>query len=210
MALASVLRKKLALIIGEVRSRDTRIENLISERADVEVRVHTSLHLLQKLTSSSQKDISKLREENVQLQTTLSSTSSKLERINLQLEGSQSSRQELESQNDEIKRRNHDLQRQLDKWQRLEGKGETELESVRKRNMELDTEVKELRDKLKRASENEKLLEREKRRVKQVAGVALQWEVCLNPLSIPFNGLIDFVARSRRREQEARRYSRRT
>jgi hypothetical protein len=45
VALASVLRKKLALIVGEVRSRDTRIENLISERADVEVRVHAFFQL---------------------------------------------------------------------------------------------------------------------------------------------------------------------
>ncbi|KAF7771613.1 hypothetical protein Agabi119p4_5924 [Agaricus bisporus var. burnettii] len=158
MELASVLRKKLALIVGEVRSRDTRIESLISERADIE------------------KDVSKLREENVQLQATLSSTSSKLERINLQFEGSQSSRQELESQNDELKRRNHDLQRQLDKWQRLEGKGETELESLRKQKIEADTEMKELRDKLRKAGESENLLEREKRRVEHVKGTALQWQ----------------------------------
>lgn len=55
MELASVLRKKLALIVGEVRSRDTRIENLISERADIEVRSYSSFHFLQKLTRFSER-----------------------------------------------------------------------------------------------------------------------------------------------------------
>ncbi|EKM78859.1 hypothetical protein AGABI1DRAFT_129139 [Agaricus bisporus var. burnettii JB137-S8] len=64
-------RMELALIVGEVRSIETRIEKLISERPDVE-------------------------EENVQLQARLSTTPSELERINLPFEGSQSSRQELE------------------------------------------------------------------------------------------------------------------
>ncbi|XP_006459517.1 hypothetical protein AGABI2DRAFT_177434 [Agaricus bisporus var. bisporus H97] len=102
-----------ALIVGEARSRGTRIENLY------------------------------LKELIMMLRYTLSSTSSKLKRINLQFEGSRSSwHQDLESQNKELKRRNHDMQRQLDKWQRLEGKGETELEPLRKQKLEQAAEAK--------------------------------------------------------------------
>lgn len=134
------------------------------------------------MTYIFQKDISKLREENVHLQATLSSTSSKLERINLQLEGAQSSRSELEGLNDELKRKNHDLQRQLDKWQRLESKGDAELDSLRKRKIELEVEVKELRDRLEKANDdNTRMLEKEKRRVERIKETALEWQVCPYP-----------------------------
>lgn len=127
---------------------------------------------------AAQKDVSKLREENAHLQASLASTSSKLERINLQLEGAQSSRSELEDLNDELKRKNHDLQRQLDKWQRLETKGDAELDALRKRKIELEVEVKELRDRLEKADdENMKALEKEKRRVERLRETTLEWQV---------------------------------
>lgn len=42
-------RMELAIIVGEVRSIETRIEKLISERPDVEVCSYSLFHLLRKL-----------------------------------------------------------------------------------------------------------------------------------------------------------------
>jgi hypothetical protein len=50
--------------------------------------------------------------------------------------------------------------------------------------VELDTEVKELRDRLKKAGENEKLLERERRRVEHLKGTVVQWQVRPDLLSL--------------------------
>ncbi len=130
------------------------------------------------LNYDTQKDVSKTREENAHLQASLASTSSRLERINLQLEGAQTSRSELEGLHDELKRKNHDLQRQLDKWQRLENKGDVELDALRKRKIELEVEVKELHNRLdKTTDENTKALEKERRRLEHLKKTALEWEV---------------------------------
>ncbi|KAF9450876.1 hypothetical protein P691DRAFT_725087 [Macrolepiota fuliginosa MF-IS2] len=157
--LAVELKKRFAQLIAQLRLKDVEIADLNSER-DV-----------------ADKDVGKVREEHAHLQASLASTLSKLERITLQLEGAQSSRSELESINDELKRKNHDLQRQLDKWQRLENKGEAELDTLRKRKIELEVEVKELRDRLDEAGdENTKALEKERKRVERMKETTLEWQ----------------------------------
>ncbi|EKM78870.1 hypothetical protein AGABI1DRAFT_107328 [Agaricus bisporus var. burnettii JB137-S8] len=115
--------RELALIVGEVRSRGTRIENLYLKELIMMLRYTRIRPAITNTNPTPKKGVNKLREEN--------------------FEGSRSSwHQDLESQNDELKRRNHDLQRQLDKWQRLEGKGETELEPLRKQKLEQAAEAK--------------------------------------------------------------------
>jgi predicted nucleic acid-binding Zn-ribbon protein len=80
--------------------------------------------------------------------------------------------------NEELKRKNYDLQRQIDKWQRLEDKSDAELDSVHKRKSELEVELKELRDRLARAKEDgSKALEKEKKRVERAKEAALGWQV---------------------------------
>ncbi|KXN84757.1 hypothetical protein AN958_12184 [Leucoagaricus sp. SymC.cos] len=157
--LAASLRKKLAELIAQLRVKDTELADSISERDLIE------------------KDVNKLREQNVHLETSLASTSSKLERTNLQLEGAQTSRSQLEGVNEDLKRKNYDLQRQLDKWQRLENKDNEELDSLRKRKSEVEVEVKELRDRLNWVTDDSaKTLDKEKKRIEKMKATTLQWQ----------------------------------
>jgi predicted nucleic acid-binding Zn-ribbon protein len=55
----------------------------------------------------------------------------------------------LQTHNSSLSTRNGELQHQVDKWQSLEGKGEKEAESLRKRRIELEVRVKELEVNLK-------------------------------------------------------------
>ncbi|KAJ3563417.1 hypothetical protein NP233_g8955 [Leucocoprinus birnbaumii] len=157
--LASVLRKKLGGLFAQLRLKDGEIASMNSER------------------DTADKDVGKLREENARLQTSLSSTSSKLERVTLQLEGAQSSRSELESVNEDLKRKNYDLQRQIDKWQRLEHKGDVELDTLRTRSNELAVEAQELQDQLAREKDaHKKILDREQKRIERLKTTAQEWK----------------------------------
>jgi hypothetical protein len=175
--LASALRKKLRELIVQMQLKDAEIADLYSERDVTDVSLpHRRFFCL---AHDAQKDVSKLREENAYLHTSLASTSSKLERINLHLEGAQSSRSEQEGINEDLKRKNYELQRQLDKWQRLENQGDAELELLRKRKSELDVETEELYDKLTKATDdNAKALDKERKRVERLKETALEWQVC--------------------------------
>lgn len=67
-----------------------------------------------------------------------------MERANLQLEGVKSSYSELQQKYAELERQNADLVRQLEKWRTLENRDGAELETLRKRKIELEVEVEEL------------------------------------------------------------------
>ena len=112
------------------------------------------------------------------------STTTKLERVSLQLDGALSSKADLENANNELKRNNVDLKRQLDKWQNLETKGGAEIEEMRKRRMELEVKVKGLEVRVKELEKSEKesakALEKEKKKVekRQAEIYKLQVRLC--------------------------------
>jgi uncharacterized protein YlxW (UPF0749 family) len=83
--------------------------------------------------------------------------------------------------NDELKRNNTELKRQMDKWQNLETKGGAEVDTLRKRRIELEVQVKEFEGRLadadKTEQEREKAMEKEKKKVEKLKGVIDSWRV---------------------------------
>lgn len=119
-----------------------------------------------------------MRVEHAHLQASTGTSSSKLERTTLQLEGALTRIIDLERTNDELKRANTDSQRQLKKWETLENKGDAELETLRKRRMELEIQNKELQERLdKTVNEDAGLLEKERRKVEKYREALDQWKV---------------------------------
>ena len=102
----------------------------------------------------------------------------------MQLEGVQSSRSELEGINEDLKHKNHDLECQIDKWKRLERKGDAELDALRQQKSELEAKTEEVQDRLSR--ENKiltKRVEKEQKRVEQLEETVSTWKVLsLQPL----------------------------
>lgn len=132
--------------------------------------------------------LSRLRAEHAQLTAATASTTSKLERTSLQLDGAQTQIAELERLNDDFKRNNTELKRQLDKWQNLENKGGAEVETLRKRRIDLELQLKEcegrLADAEKKDQEMTKALEKEKKRVERLKESIDPWRVTMKMLHV--------------------------
>lgn len=78
------------------------------------------------------------------LRTSSASNAKQVDRLTLLVET-------LSTQKATAETHNKDLQHQVDKWQSLAGKGEKEVEALRKRRIELEVRVKELEVSLKEA-----------------------------------------------------------
>ncbi|THH06435.1 hypothetical protein EW145_g4102 [Phellinidium pouzarii] len=119
-----------------------------------------------------QSDLLKLRGESTTLKASFESSSTKLERTTLQLEGARTHAADLDTTNKELIRTNADLKRQLDKWETLETRGGTEMEEMRKRRIELEVQVRELQERVKEfekaEKESTKTLEKELKRVEKL------------------------------------------
>ena len=96
--------------------------------------------------TSQQKSLAGLRSEHTALLASSGASSVSLERANLQVDGLKSSIAELQDKHRELERTNADLLRQLEKWRNLEKRENEEGDSLRKRKIELEVEVKELKD----------------------------------------------------------------
>lgn len=59
------------------------------------------------------------------------------------MEGLQSSLADLQEKFNDIQRTNSDLLRQLEKWRKIESREDGELETLRKRKIDLEVKVKE-------------------------------------------------------------------
>ncbi|KAF4571146.1 hypothetical protein EYR36_008474 [Pleurotus pulmonarius] len=127
-----------------------------------------------------QEELGKLREEHARLKVSSDSSSTRLERATLQLEGSQSTITALQQKNDELVRNVADLQHQLGKWQNLDVKGVEEIEIERKKRVESETRLMQLQGRLdqmeKKEAELSGLLEKEKRRTEKAKEAALEWK----------------------------------
>ncbi|KDQ24865.1 hypothetical protein PLEOSDRAFT_34132 [Pleurotus ostreatus PC15] len=127
-----------------------------------------------------QEELGKLREEHARLKVSSDSSSTRLERATLQLEGSKSTIAALQQKNDELVRNVADLQHQLGKWQTLDVKGVEEIEIERKKRVESETRLMQLQGRLdqmeKKEAELSGLLEKEKRRTEKAKEAALEWK----------------------------------
>ena len=133
---------------------------------------------------SSQRELTQLRETHATLQGSGESMKSKLERVKLQFEGSQTRNTEIQRANDDLKRANADLIRQLEKWQNLETKEGEEADSERKKRLALELEVKGLKEDLAKNDEDKEKLEadllKEKRRVDRMKSTVQEWQVSVS------------------------------
>ena len=90
------------------------------------------------------------------------------------MEGLKTTKADLEGTNNELKRQNADLKQQLEKWQNLDAKDSTETDDLRKRRIELELNLKELKTRVKELEKSEKettkLLEKERKKAEKLLG----------------------------------------
>ncbi|KAG6908543.1 hypothetical protein DXG01_004176 [Tephrocybe rancida] len=120
--------------------------------------------------------LAKLREAHARLQGDGEQLLSQLERVTLQRDGAITARDELKSSNEELTRAKAELLRQIEKWQSLETKGGAEVETERKKRVELEIQVRDLQAQLGSAEEHEKLLRKEKRKVEKLKENLGEWQ----------------------------------
>ena len=124
--------------------------------------------------------MNKLVEGRANLEASSESIKSKLERTKLQLDGAQTKTLDLERLNDELKRTNTELTRQLEKWQSLETKEGEVADTERKQRIALEMELREVTEtfekKLAKAAAD---VERANARVEKVKGTVRDWEVSI-------------------------------
>ncbi|KAF7312268.1 hypothetical protein MIND_00239800 [Mycena indigotica] len=141
---------------GKLRAQEEEIEALGEQQSNLE------------------QDLDKLRESHTRLESAKDSATTKLERLNLQLEGAKTAHKDLERQNDELKRTNDQLKHQLDRWQNLENKGGEETEFLRKKSVDLGVQVKALEQRLEKRDAE---LKKEKEKLSRFKANAKELEV---------------------------------
>lgn len=179
------LKAKCAECVTEVVRVTKELKMIGKEKEKLDVCIlRRNLDVNEYSNNYSQTKYSNLREEHAELTSTAASTVSKLERTALQRDGAQTEITELQRLNDEYKRNNSELKRQMDKWQNLETKGGAEVETLRKRRIDLEVQVKELEGRLgdakKKDDENVRALEKEKKRVEKLKESIDPWRVSVN------------------------------
>ncbi|KAL0955090.1 hypothetical protein HGRIS_004007 [Hohenbuehelia grisea] len=126
-----------------------------------------------------QEELNALREAYAHLESTSQSTSSRLERTMLQLDGAKTAKTELQKKVDELNLTVTDLKRQMTKWENLETRGGEEVETQRKARIELEVRVKQLEGHLDQATtrkeEFERALAKEKAKVEKAKDRINSW-----------------------------------
>ncbi|KAI0694610.1 hypothetical protein BC835DRAFT_999225 [Cytidiella melzeri] len=119
------------------------------KRVELKIQLQESLgelHEMRSERSQLEKSLTGLRSEHTALIASSHASSSSLERVHLQVEGLESSLAELQEKYAEEERNNSDLLRQLEKYRNLEKQEYEESNNLRKQNIELDTEVQNLKE----------------------------------------------------------------
>lgn len=178
----SSLNAELARSIDLLKESSAKIKGLEHEIAGLQVCLHGNVSTTI-LMNYNQADLTKIREEKTIQDAQVQSSSVKFERLTLQIEGAKTNVAELESTNAELKRTNMDLKRQLDRWQNLETKGDSEMESIRKKKIEVEVQAKELQERVKELEKAEKAsakaLEKEQKRVEKLRKENDRMAVCI-------------------------------
>ena len=98
--------------------------------------------------------------------------------MKLQLEGAQTKNADLDRSNDDLKRTNAQLQRQIDDWQNLEKREGDEVDNERKQRIALSVELKKLEVQHKADAEAyEAVLAKERQKVERWRVAVDQWKV---------------------------------
>ncbi|KAF8968148.1 hypothetical protein BDZ97DRAFT_1727506 [Flammula alnicola] len=111
--------------------------------------------------------------EHSNMEASAGTLDSKLQRTQLQLEGAQTKMADLERVNDELRRSNTDLTRQLERWQNLETKGGEAAEKQHKQRIALEFELRELKEEYENQTQE---LAKAKKKVDKMTDVAANYE----------------------------------
>ncbi|KAF5391546.1 hypothetical protein D9757_002345 [Collybiopsis confluens] len=134
----------------KLRSREEKLA-LKARMSELQMRVKVQGEHLESAElerAEIQGELNTLHQTNAESQVSSESLIVKLERSQLQLEGERSKNNDLEQVNDDLKRSNEDLKRQIAKWQSLESKGDTELETARRKRVELEVQLQVVQNQL--------------------------------------------------------------
>jgi chromosome segregation ATPase len=124
--------------------------------------------------------LNKLVEDRANLEASSESIKSKLERTKLQLDGAQTKTVDLERLNDELKRTNTELTRQLEKWQSLETKEGEAADTERKQRIALEMELRDVSETYEKMfAKTTADVERANARVEKMKSTVRDWEVSI-------------------------------
>ena len=122
--------------------------------------------------------MNKLREAEASSAADKDSISTKLSRLQLQLDGAQTKLKESERLADDLQRTNADLSRQLERWQTLEGKEEEAANVERKQRVALEREVRALKEKIEEEAETAREeSERLQNKYQKLKSTVEEWKV---------------------------------
>ncbi|GJE88583.1 hypothetical protein PsYK624_046660 [Phanerochaete sordida] len=149
--------QELTLEIGEkdrrqqddIATLEGTVEELRKEAEERDEKLEDAIQAKNQL----EKTLATLRKDHAALLASSSSGGVDLERTTLQVEGLKSSLAELQEKYSEMQAKNKDLLRQLEKWRNMENREGEELETIRKRKIELDIQVKDYEQRLAEAEE---------------------------------------------------------
>lgn len=191
-------------LVTHLKAQQKQFEIAEEEKATIQVRFVKMKFIRVFIISSLQTELDNLHRANAESQVSSGSLNVKLERATLQLDGERSKNADLERTNEELKLSNEDLKRQVAKWQSLESKGDTEIESSRKKCVELEVQLQAVQSQLSKREEEDakmqKRLEKSKQRIQE-------WQVCCVIfssllLSHRYIGTCNFIPRGSGRMEE--------
>ncbi|KAG1750808.1 hypothetical protein EDB19DRAFT_1352454 [Suillus lakei] len=152
--------------ILDLRTRDATLSSELKLKSDEIVAAH-------KQREDVEDELRRLREAQADADATTVTNVSKLSRITVQRDGLQARVTQLERELEDHKDNNVKLQRQLDNWQGLKKGDDVDLEILRKKNGELEVQLREVNAEIERL---EKALEKEKGRTTKLKEVLHEWK----------------------------------
>ncbi|KAG2038881.1 hypothetical protein BDR03DRAFT_953031 [Suillus americanus] len=152
--------------ILDLRTRDATLSSELKLKSDEVVAVH-------KQREDVEDELRRLREAQADADAATVTNVSKLSRITVQRDGLQARVTQLERELEDHKDNNAKLQRQLDNWQGLKKGDDVDLEILRKKNVELEVQLREVNAVV---QERDKALEKEKGRTTKLKEVLHEWK----------------------------------
>ncbi|KAG1821713.1 uncharacterized protein BJ212DRAFT_1477564 [Suillus subaureus] len=152
--------------ILDLRTRDATLSSELKLKSDEIVAAH-------KQREDVEDELRRLREAQADADAATVTNVSKLSRIIVQRDGLQARVTQLERELEDHKDNNAKLQRQLDNWQGLKKSDDVDLEMLRKKNVELEVQLREVNAVI---QERDKVLEKEKGRTTKLKEVLHEWK----------------------------------
>ncbi|KAG1842013.1 hypothetical protein DFJ58DRAFT_66418 [Suillus subalutaceus] len=152
--------------ILDLRTRDATLSSELKLKSDEIVAAH-------KQREDVEDELRRLREAQADADAATVTNVSKLSRITVQRDGLQARVTQLERELEDHKDNSAKLQRQLDNWQGLKKGDDVDLEILRKKNVELEVQLREVNAVI---QERDKALEKEKGRTTKLKEVLHEWK----------------------------------